>query len=164
MVSTHIPVLNLDGPDCTAVVDLSDSERVRQHHWMIVRGYPSTKLHNRWLTMHKLIMGDAPARGLSVDHMDRDRLNNRRSNLRWATLKEQCRNRGSSRRKHHELAGIIGVSKSRSGKYTARFRGKHGGTFVSVLEAATKYNEMARAHDREHGIAVGMYNDLSRVA
>ena len=56
------------------------------------------------------------------------------------------------------------VSKTRNGKYTARFKGKHGGTFSSVLQAAAHYNEMARAFDEAHGITVAKYNDLSTIA
>jgi len=164
MPTTRVPVLNLEGDDCHARVDPSDCVLVGNHHWILINGYAYTKITNRYFSMHKMVMGETPTRALSVDHIDNDRLNNCRSNLRWATNIEQCRNRGSSRRKHHELSGVVGVSKTRNGKYTARFKGRHGGTFSSVLQAAAQYNEMARTFDEAHGITVAKYNELSTTA
>ena len=164
MPPTRVPVLNLDGDDCRARVDPSDYALVGSHHWILINGYAYTKITNRYFSMHKMIMGESPTGGLSVDHIDNDRLNNCRSNLRWATTTEQCRNRSSSRRTHHELSGVVGVSETRNGKYTARFKGKHGGTFSSVLQAGAHYNEMARAFDEARGITVAKYNDLSTIA
>ena len=163
MSTASVPVLNLEGDDCLARVDPSDYVLVGNYHWLLINGYAYTKMGNRYFSMHKMIMGENPTKGLSVDHMDNDRLNNCRSNLRWATNIEQCRNRGSSRRKHHDLSGVVGVSRTRNGKYTARFKGKHGGTFSTVLQAAQRYNEMARAFDEMQGITVAKYNDLSTV-
>ena len=163
MSTASVPVLNLEGDDCLARVDPSDYVLVGNYHWLLINGYAYTKMCNRYFSMHKMIMGENPTKGLSVDHMDNDRLNNCRSNLRWATNIEQCRNRGSSRRKHHDLSGVVGVSRTRNGKYTARFKGKHGGTFSTVLQAAQRYNEMARAFDEMQGITVAKYNDLSTI-
>ena len=53
--------------------------------------------HYKVGSIHRWIM-DAP-KGLQVDHINRNRLDNRRSNLRLVTHKENCKNRDLSRLK-----------------------------------------------------------------
>lgn len=51
--------------------------------------------------LHDLIMRriqDKPNHKFSVDHINRDKLDNRRENLRWATQSEQNNNRGKQNR------------------------------------------------------------------
>lgn len=42
--------------------------------------------------MHQIIMGDPPDSRLTVDHIDRNPLNNNRNNLRWASQTLQSLN------------------------------------------------------------------------
>lgn len=48
---------------------------------------------------HRLILGSPPEKALTVDHLDGCGLNNRRSNLRWATKAEQRENRRRRQRR-----------------------------------------------------------------
>lgn len=61
------------------------------------RGYLTIKLaDNKTYTVHKLIAEafvPNPERKPTVDHKDRNKLNNFVGNLRWATISEQIRNR-----------------------------------------------------------------------
>ena len=50
------------------------------------------RLH-RLLAIH-FIVNTRPGIAITVDHIDRDKLNNSLSNLRWATREEQIANRG----------------------------------------------------------------------
>ena len=106
----YVTVLNLDGKDTQAMVSPSDFTAVTSHHWILKNGYAVTRRSNRYVSMHRLVMGQPP-RGQSIDHVDRNRLNNTRENLRFATAVSQARNRGSSRRKHQDLAGVVGVQR-----------------------------------------------------
>ena len=106
----YVTVLNLDGKDTQAMVSPSDFTAVTSHHWILKNGYAVTRRSNRYVSMHRLVMGPPPP-GQSIDHVDRNRLNNTRENLRFATAVSQARNRGSSRRKHQDLAGVVGVQR-----------------------------------------------------
>ena len=66
-----------------ALVDVDDFEWLSRFRWVVnPQGYAITKTAP-YLRMHRLIMG--LPRG-EVDHKNRDRLDNRKENLRRATL------------------------------------------------------------------------------
>ena len=61
-----------------------------------------------------------------IDHIDRDKLNNKISNLREVDARTNCRNK--SVQKNNKTTGVLGVSKSDSwgGKYGARITDQDG--------------------------------------
>ncbi len=65
--------------------DDADFELLANHMWRIdVDGYVKTNdaPHRKSIAMHKVLLGPTPA-GKQADHEDRDKLNNRRHNLRF---------------------------------------------------------------------------------
>lgn len=58
---------------------------------------------------HKILL---PEKGRIVDHINRDTLDNRRCNLRYATCSENAQNRGASKK---SKTGIKGISKTQTG-------------------------------------------------
>ncbi|WP_374756639.1 HNH endonuclease [Dyadobacter bucti] len=96
--------------------------------------------------MHRQIMG-FPS-GMEIDHIDRQKLNNCRSNLRICTKAENTRN---SKAKGSSLKGTTFIP--RLNKWMARIRvdGKlfHLGVFSSVVEASKAYDDAAKVHFRE---------------
>jgi hypothetical protein len=80
---------------------------------------------------------------LTVDHIDRDRSNNRWNNLRGATQSEQNQNRGLMK---HSSTGKKGVDRVGQ-RYRARiFAGTRItlGVFDTLEEAASAYDAAAR--------------------
>lgn len=60
------------------------------------RGYLKCRVDGQVYSVHQLVLlthGSIPESGLTVDHLDRDRKNNKLENLRWATWSEQALNR-----------------------------------------------------------------------
>lgn len=132
-----------------AIVDATDVDRVRNIAWTLdTRGYvvgrPSgfktcTPLH-RWL------MIDGKNCKKAVDHIDGDKLNNRRSNLRLCTQAENAKN---TRLGLNNTSGAKGVSRNVNGKWRARIWNNrkeiHLGTFETAAEAMAAYDKAAIA-------------------
>lgn len=98
----------------------------------------------RWIYLHREIM--APPSGLVVDHINRNKLDNRRCNLRVCTQAENTRNADYKR----GASGLRGACRYKGGRWQAKVRvgGKQIslGIFDTALEAALAYDTAARAH------------------
>lgn len=114
---------------------LIDREIVEDYTWHIdSSGYVATKINNKNVYMHNLLVGE-----ILVDHINKIRTDNRRCNLRKCTSQENNRNRSKAK---NNTSGIIGVSwKQKSNKWRAYIvidgRQKHLGEY-SVKEHAIK--------------------------
>lgn len=130
-------------------VDDYDYEMLSKHRWCFdSHGYPMTgrkvdgKHKNYWA--HKVIM-ECPE-SMTIDHIDRDVLNNQRSNLRIASKAENARNRKMHR---GNTSGYKGVSwKAKNKKWQAQItkdgKGKYLGLFSSPIDASNAYQEAAK--------------------
>ncbi len=67
-------------------------------------GYVSGRVMGRKVLLHRAIL-DAPT-GLEVDHINQDRLDNRRSNLRLCTRSQNIANRGAMCRSKFGVKGV----------------------------------------------------------
>ncbi len=121
------------------LVDKEDEELVGSYTWHETsEGYLRTKARKkhkeptgRGILMHRLIMG--AAEGTEIDHINRDKKDNRKSNLRFATRGLNTINRGL--RKDNK-SGVVGVSYSKkSGRWQVRVQDKHYGWFDNLLDA-----------------------------
>ena len=74
----------------------------------------------RRIFMHRLVMGvdDVPWNGISIDHLNRDKLDNRKSNLRIADQSIQCQNVGSNKNVTSQYRGVSW--KKREGRWVAQ--------------------------------------------
>ena len=103
--------------------------------------------------MHDFIMGPRPSRDVSIDHINRERLDNRRCNLRWATRRQQAANRLVATAR---LCGIRPYdTKSKGKRYRAVYCGKHLGTFASEAEAIAARRQAVRADAHIAGFCEG---------
>jgi hypothetical protein len=132
-----------------AVIDDKDFEKVSKYNWCYSStiGYAvsTTKEHGgRAILMHRYIL-DAPS-GKVTDHINRDKLDNRRSNLRLCSSAENKCNMGV---RSHNKSGYKGVYwMPNRGKYQVTIRHKktpmYLGLFDCKHEAARMYNFWAK--------------------
>jgi hypothetical protein len=155
-------LIPLTNSDRVAVVDDEDFERISAFRWREARP-PGGALYavrpgrpedgTKVVAMHREVMGCRFGDGKTVDHADRDGLNNRRSNLRVCTQAENLRNRAGS---SLSRTGFKGVRISRATAYGKRYYAEikangqkhHLGSFETVEQAHAAY--VAAAH-RLHG-------------
>jgi hypothetical protein len=131
-----------------AICDEQDAATVGRHTWHFSvnyrGGYAATKVGKKTLYMHRLIA--KARRGEIVDHINRDKLDNRRCNLRIATPSENAANQRSS---VTNSTGYRGVFRHRSGfrsqVYIKRMPVR-GRTRRTAVEAARDYDALASLH------------------
>lgn len=144
-----------------AIIDAADIPLVEGWNWTAfvttwtvyaMRWQPSGSKQSS-LKLHRVIM-DAP-RGVKVDHINSNGLDNRRANLRLATDSENARN---SRRRSDNTSGFKGVTRCKESRrwiaqISDRGGSRHIGRFdtpeaahAAYLEAAARiYGDFARA-------------------
>lgn len=132
------------------MIDDRDLFLVSQYNWQADKDNV-IKAHGKdgHVLLSRLIMS-AP-KDMEVDHIDGNRLNNQRSNLRLATSAQNKCNRGP--RKDCK-SGYKGVSwHSQNHVWTARIKAGtkylHLGCFKDILDAVRAYNEAALKYHGE---------------
>lgn len=103
------------------------------------KGYVRVSVAHRSMYLHRLLTG-CP-RGLEVDHINGDPLDNRMSNLRVCTKAENRRNLGLSKRNTSGYKGVY-WSPGRQ-RWHVRVGSKHIGRYRLLKEAVSAYNEAA---------------------
>jgi hypothetical protein len=95
------------------------------------------------INVHRWIM-NAPT-GLVVDHINNDRADNRKSNLRLVSKKQNSQNRRGQR---NTSSAYKGVSRNKHGNWQAQIKingkSKHLGSFINEKCAAKAYDKAAK--------------------
>jgi len=144
----ELPLCGIRGDGKFTIVDGDyDGEYFSGFRWYFLNnGYVGRKheTKNSYIYLHREVMN--PPKGLWVDHINRNKLDNRSCNLRLVTPQENALNRPQSVIKRSTISGYRGVlnRKDRPGKkiWVCMFRGKHSGYFYSAKDAA--YDVLAK--------------------
>lgn len=137
-----------------AYVDDEDYERVNAYTWSRMNhGSAQARIGKIRVQMHRFILNAQP--GQTIDHINHNRLDNRRSNLRMCSHAQNSANkRGWS--KTCEFKGVFdtrtkkgytppaGGHGPRHRPYQARIKGVYLGSFHTAIEAARVYDIAAR--------------------
>ncbi len=136
-----------------AVVDVEDYDLLMARGpWHAARGrcggFYAERTEGARITKHRVTMHEVIAGRKWMDHINGDSLDNRKSNLRPATHKENVRNRGPQRNNKSGYKGVVWHTKTR--KWHARIC-VDGRTFSlryhdDPASAARAYDAAAQEH------------------
>jgi len=142
--------IKLRKSDRVALVDDADYEYLSQFRWYCVHekhcyyavSHGHIPGHPEPLRMHRVILG--VNKGIMIDHIDHNGLNNQRYNLRTATHAENGRNRKPNQGYKYKGVGASG------NKYEAKIQYNNKrmnlGTFSTEEAAALAYNDAAKKY------------------
>lgn len=102
--------------------------------------YPTISLNGKNVRVHKIVMGDSPD-GLEIDHINRNKLDNRKINLRFVTHADNLRNRSGWSYSKLKGAYFNKRSKSKPWKSEIRINGvkTHIGYYATAEQAHQAY-------------------------
>lgn len=135
-----------------SIVDADDFSAVEGKNWYALTTlsknhvYAARSVDGGVTLLHQVLLQNPPSDDMMVDHMSGDTLDNRRTNLRWATAQGNASN---NRRSGLARSGFKGVFFDPRGARQWRAtisindRTKHLGRYVSPEDAARAYDAAA---------------------
>ena len=147
---TIIPLYGKYGQGLTAKISPQDAARVRRRRWYVttdgyVYCYEVNQKKRTKITLHRFVKRAAD--GQLVDHWNRDKLDNRRKNLRVATRQGNARNRSLMSGKKLAYKGITRLP---NGRFQAQIvidgHKSYLGEYDCPIKAAEIYDACARYH------------------
>ena len=149
----EIPLRGQFAKGKVAIVDDEDYEYLSRYKWHVTpNGYarksiwdPSAKIEGS-IAMHREIL--VPPDTYQIDHINGNKLDNRRDNLRICTPSQNKMNVGKTSK---NKSGYRGVSKERrlhKWRVSIKADGRriNLGNFYDILDAARAYNEAAKKY------------------
>lgn len=147
-----IPVSGKNGKGKYILLD-DGFEYLAQKKWWVNGGYAyrTEYVHgkDRTIHLHRLIIPRVD--GLFIDHINRNRLDNRRANLRLCNPVESAQNRGVSKRNTSGYKGVSWNTARREWLSTIVVNGRFvfGGWHKDIKEAAKAYNKLSKKYAGE---------------
>jgi hypothetical protein len=135
-----------------ALVDDEDFEWINQWKWTVRNGYPSRTIYlgggrknqtSEYIYMHRIV-NNTPKNSYT-DHINRNKLDNRKCNLRTVTNQQNCCNRELQ---DNNTSGFRGVTwNNQRSKWMAQIKANskyyYLGLFIDKIDAAKAYDKAA---------------------
>ena len=126
------------------IIDISDVDKCKEHSWSIdSKGYPSSGGKGlRTTRLHRFLL--QPPKGMQVDHINHNKLDNRRCNLRIVTNQQNHFNRPLNSNNSSGVKGVYWNKQCQKWCSQITINGKtiSGGLFNNLNDAILKRIEL----------------------
>lgn len=143
VVDGDIAYIYLSRSNKFAIIDKEYVEKVQDYTWRVAKGYAATFVNRKIIYMHHFIVGKVE--GKEVDHKNRNRLDNRKCNLRHLTHLGNMQNVDVQKKSN---TGVRYISKLYNNTYRVVVpynRKKYSvGTFKTIEQAKQKLEEFMK--------------------
>lgn len=131
--AVQVPLRNKKGEvHAIALIDDVDAAKVFRYSWCLaLNGYPMANVQGKRICLHRFLVG---VPGMQVDHINRNKLDCRRENLRIVTDRENKQNVPGRAGKSSRFRGVSWSTQAQ--KWEARFGRHHRKQFRTEAEAA----------------------------
>ena len=135
-----------------ALIDESDWMMASKYRWHLGHNgyaYRSYRAAGRvvWCSMHRDLLGLPRGDTRQSDHINRDPLDNRRSNLRIVTCAENQQNRGSVRGSSSAFCGVTWNKSARKWQAAVKVAGRS--KYLGLFADESRAGEAVRSYRRE---------------
>lgn len=127
------------------MVDDEDYEYLCNHTWCYhIEGYAQSRINKNLILMHRFILNLNDTKIL-IDHIDGNKLNNQKSNLRLSTPSTNQINRSIPKQNTSGYKGVCKIPNSEKWRARIMYKGKLHclGSYIKKEDAAKAYNEAA---------------------
>jgi hypothetical protein len=133
-----------------ALIDAADLEWANQWRWSYINGYATRmdRATRRLARLHRALLGLVPGDGWETDHINRDKLDNRRCNLRVVTHQTNLQNVDAKSASESGLRGVRWATNARKWQAYAHVDGRfhHLGVYEDKDDAAAVARMFRLAH------------------
>jgi hypothetical protein len=126
------------------LVDKEDFDWLNKYNWYLINGYAGTQINKKKVYMHSLL--NKTNGKLQTDHINQNKLDNRRKNLRSVTLLQNSRNRDKNKNNTSGYKGVTWV-KGRNrwlAHIKVNFKLVNLGRFININDAIKARKEAER--------------------
>ena len=138
-----------------SIIDEDKYHILSKYKWYIANGYVLGTVDNKTIRIHRYIMEvilKKNIENLFIDHINRDKLDNRSENLRFATPSENSRNRVKLKNTSSKYIGVSRNASNGEKKWKASI--KHNVTLFALYaieeHAAYQYNLWVEKYNLTH--------------
>ena len=149
------------------IFDIEDYSIIKKHKWSIENiGYVHTMINKKHIRLHRHLMNYP--KDLLIDHINGDRWDNRKENLRLVTNKQNCRNSKLNSRNTSGYKGVSFCKKRKKYEVSITVDGKKIflGYYTDPIKAARAYDTAAIFHFKEFArinFVGGEVNERSKI-